>query len=139
MRDKLRKKAQANLNHIVRKINKDIQKDNLWLGRFEMRQIDCAWERFSDNSGGMLYVVFRCYDKKTKYYKDYPFDFVAPKEIGMTWHLYNIINKFIVDDTNVWAQTPNPRDKDFVEDFTKQLISDSLMRRPYNYHKKYEV
>ena len=57
----------------------------------------------------------------------------------MTWHLYNIINKFIVDDTNVWTQTPNPRDKDFIEDFTKQRIPDFLMRRPYNYHKKYEV
>ena len=139
MRDKLRKKAQANINHIVRNINKNIREDDLWLGRFEMRQIDCAWERFSDGSGGMLYVVLRCLDKGTGYYKDYPFDFVAPRERRMNGHICNIMEKFIVEDADVWAQTPNPRDKGFVKDFTKQRIPDSLMRRPYNYYKKYEV
>lgn len=139
MRDKLRKKAQSNLNHLVRAINKNIREDDLWLGRFEMRQIDCAWERFSDGSGGMLYVVLRCLDKGTGYFKDYPFDFVAPREMRMNWHLCSIMEKFIIEDADIWGQTPNPRDKGFVKDFTNQRIPDSLMRRPYNYHKKYEV
>ena len=65
MRDKMWKKYQSKLNKKIKILNKDIAEDNLWRGRFIFRQIEAGWEKFDDKSG-ILRVIIRAYDKKTK-------------------------------------------------------------------------
>ena len=56
MKDKQRKKAQRKINKRVAILNKNLLNDNLWRGRFFIRQTDANWERFEDGSGGLLKV-----------------------------------------------------------------------------------
>lgn len=97
MKDKQRKKAQRAINKNVRKMNKNIQEDNLWRGRFVFRQIDANWERFEDNSGGILRVIIQARDLKTGKYWDFDID-----NYDRGWHLFEKANKFIVDFSGVW-------------------------------------
>ena len=66
MIDKMRKKYQRKFTNLLREANNAIKDDELWLGRVEVRQISARWQRFEDNSGGILYAVLRCIDKKTR-------------------------------------------------------------------------
>lgn len=38
-----RKKRQRRFVHYLRQINDNVKNDDLWLGRFEMRQVDAEW------------------------------------------------------------------------------------------------
>lgn len=63
---KNRKKHQRRVNHYVRGVNKSIENDPLWKGRFYIRQIDSPiFVEYDDGSGGGLYVRFRLHDKVT--------------------------------------------------------------------------
>ena len=75
MRDKVRKRYQRKLKQKLRIINKNIEQDDLWLGRFILFQKEAEMERFPDGSGAILYVVLRAYDKKTHYYYDFNLEY----------------------------------------------------------------
>ena len=62
---KNRKRHQREMNKIMRELNKNIEKDNLWKGRFYVRQITSQWREYEDKSGAELYVVLQFYDKET--------------------------------------------------------------------------
>lgn len=133
---KQRKKAQRRMNHRVRMLNKNIQEDNLWKGRFEVRQKDARWDEFVDGSGGELFVTLRFYDKKTGYYKDAAMDMLYPCEHEFfNYRLFLVMNEFIINDCGVWDENPGPRESaEFIRDYTKQHIPDSIMKKDYNYH-----
>lgn len=133
----MRKKYQRAFNKKIRAINKNIANDDLWLGRFEMRQKDARFDKFADDSGGILTVFVRAYDKHTKYYKDYIIDF-APYLSFNDWHIWNAMNEFITKDAKVWEMKPNPRDENFKRDYTKVHIPDEIMEKPYNFYLSYE-
>ena len=97
MKNKLRKKAQRTINKYVRALNKNIQKDNLWRGRFIFRQTDSYWEEFEDRSGGILKVVIEARDLKTGKFWEFAMD-----NYDRGWHLFEKANKFIVDFSGVW-------------------------------------
>lgn len=112
MVDKMRKKYQRKFTQLLRETNNLIKHDELWLGRVEVRQISARWQRFEDNSGGILYAVLRCIDKKTKQYKDYCIEY-APYLHTMQWKIsMDILNKFFVEDLDVW-RTEKPREEIF--------------------------
>ena len=126
MANKLRKKYQRGLTKKIREINKAIEEDNLWLGRFVIRQIEAQWEKFEDGSGGMLLCVIRCIDKKTRQYKDYNFEY-APWMKTFTWgKIMDILNKFIVNDVDVW-KNGDPRNE--IQDWTKVPIPSSALEK----------
>lgn len=110
MRDKLRKEAQRELTQMLRKSNKGIADDHLWNGRFIAKQIASNWERFDDNSGGVLVAIIRMYDKLTKQYKDYRLEHLYGHKRFTAGHLgWDIINPFIAEDIAVWQNgKPNP-------------------------------
>lgn len=111
------KKYQRKFTKLIQQYNKAIDKDDLWLGRFHMIQIRSRWEAFDDNSGGILHAVIRCFDKKTRQYKDY-FITYAPWMRTIHWHIQmDILNQFVVEDIDVWKENPNPRKS--VKDWTK--------------------
>ena len=98
MKNKLRKQYQRKFNKLVRKVNLNLANDSLWKGRFIFRQTDASFEEFEDHSGGILYVRIRGYDKSTSFYKDFLLDY-APYLLD--YHLWRIVNDFIVEDTGV--------------------------------------
>lgn len=110
--NKMRKEYQRQFTKLIRRTNKAIREDDLWLGRVEVRQIGVRWEEFEDGSGGILHVVLRCIDKKTRQYKDYCLEY-APWMRTINWKIsMDVLNKFFVEDLDVW-RTGNPRDEVF--------------------------
>ena len=124
--NKMRKEYQHKFTKLLRQANKIIRKDNLWLGRVEVRQISARWEEFSDGSGGVLHTVLRCIDKKTRQYKDYCLVY-APWIKTINWKIsMDILNKFFVEDLDVWTMG-NPRDEIF--DWTKVPIDPKALEK----------
>ena len=112
----MRKEYQRQFTRLLRRTNKAIKEDDLWLGRVEVRQISSRWEEFEDGSGGILHTVLRCIDKKTRQYKDYCLEY-APWMNTINWKIsMEILNKFFVEDLDVW-RTGNPREE--IQDWTK--------------------
>lgn len=105
MRDKQRRTAQRRVNKLIRVLNKDIENDPLWKGRFYAHQMRASWYRFEDNSGGELNLEIRLTDKKTGYIKNIYLD-----NYNIDWHLWLEMNNFIVEDCQVWQHrdTDNP-------------------------------
>lgn len=102
-----RKKHQRKMNKLVRDLNKNIELDNLWRGRFYIRQVATQWYQYSDKSGYELWVVLELRDRKTG----------KAKQIAETvnhwnmWHgskLFWEMNTFIVEDVDVWSEDPRP-------------------------------
>lgn len=125
--NKLRRTYQRKLNKLIKEVNKNIANDNLWRGRFEIRQKDAWFEKFLDGPGGILFTVLRLYDKKTQRFEDHDFRY-APYFSGNEWHLFKITNSFIVDYIEVWKEDPRP-DKD-IRDYTQQGIPAEIINMP---------
>jgi hypothetical protein len=129
MRNKMEKSYQHALNKKIRELNKACENDDLWRGRFVVRQVKARWEQFRDGSGGILYVILRVYDKKTKYYKDYPLDYFKTNPF-INWNLtMDIMNTFIVDDLDVWRNEKPREDK---VDWRKVPIPERMTKLPLN-------
>jgi hypothetical protein len=137
MRDKMRKKYQRGLNQKIRELNKAIQRDELWRGRFEARQTSGDWYKFHDGSGGMLWATIRMVDKKTGYYKDYQLDYF-PDRATMDWQIsMEIANAFIVNDLDVWSND-DPKNDDV--NYNKIKIPDAIFnvnKYGHNYNCSY--
>ena len=128
MRDKMRKKYQNYFNKKIKQMNKGVYDDNLWKGRFVFRQIAADWERFDDNSGGLLWVILRAYDKETDQYRDFGIE-TAPWRVSLDWHLaMDVANKFIVDDIDAWHEEINPYKNE--KDWRKIKVRDEVWHRP---------
>lgn len=101
------KKIQRKVNKIVRKLNKQIEDDELWKGRFYIRQVKRYMRPYYDRSGIDDAFLFEMYDKKT-----------GMKQLSNGWHSYFALktfnrlawdlNKFIVDYVKVWQEDPRP-------------------------------
>ena len=59
------KKRQRKVNRTIRAINKCLAEDDVWKGRFEIKQFDRSWYVFEDGSGAVLNVYVEVYDKLT--------------------------------------------------------------------------
>lgn len=100
MKFKYKKKLQRQLNKIVKNANAAVARDNLWRGRFELRQMADTYESYSDHSGGCLYVRIRALDKKTNEFCDFYMEYHSP--IFGWYEVSRIINDFIIDFCKVW-------------------------------------
>jgi hypothetical protein len=135
-KDEMRKSYQQKFNRIIHRLNKAIEIDDLWRGRFYFLQKDARWWRFDDNSGGELILFIRGIDKKTDYYHDYRLNY-APWMPGFYWNLnMNIANDFIVKQVDVWAEDPTPNALDAV-DYSKIPIPADIMNKKYNFYLDY--
>ena len=98
-RRKMRKKAQRVINKNIRLLNKGIESDDLWRGRFIMRQIDARWSPFDDGSGGQLFTTIMMVDKRTGQTKKVWLD-----NYDSPWNYFSAINDFIVKDCAIWEK-----------------------------------
>lgn len=129
--DKTRKNYQRKLNKKIRNINKSLREDTLWKGRFEVKQVDAHWERFTDNSGGVIYAIIRLVDKKDGYYKDCIIEY-APWLTCFSWELNSRINKFIVNDCKVWDENPKPSENS--DDYRNIKVDENIFKIDRNYY-----
>lgn len=101
------RKIQRKVNKIVRKLNKQIEDDELWKGRFYIRQVKRYMRPYYDRSGIDDAFLFEMYDKKT-----------GMKQLSNRWYSYFVLktfnkltwdlNNFIVDYVKVWQEDPRP-------------------------------
>lgn len=53
-----RKVHQRAVNRVIRWVNETIERDELWRGRFFIRQYESRFIRYEDGSGNSFYVCF---------------------------------------------------------------------------------
>lgn len=102
-----RKVHQRAMNRAIRQLNKNIQNDPLWRGRFKVRQKDAEWYGFQDSSGHELYVVLCFIDNKTGKTQEKA-ESVNHWLFINGYHLWEAMNSFIVDFCDVWHEDPKP-------------------------------
>ena len=100
-----RKKHQRKINKCIRIMNKNMENDKLWKGRFYCRQIYSPyWERYEDRSGGIMHVHIEFCDKKTQ--KRWIQLFDTNDIVG--WKMWMAMNDFIIKHIDVWNEEPRP-------------------------------
>ena len=100
-----RKNHQRWFNQYCRYVNKKMEEDDLWLGRFYISQARTYMEWFYDNSGGIMYSLIVMHDRKTGITKSRWYS-----GLDMGWKFWWDFNNFIIDDCKVWEEIPDPRD-----------------------------
>ena len=123
----MRVKYQKAFNKLMKKFNKNIENNKLFKGRFVVHQMYSDFDRFDDNSGGLLYTVIRFIDKKTGYYKDYDLVYAPYLNSYKFWELSNI---FITEEAKVWEYSNPYKDN---TDYRKVKI-ENIWRKPCNFY-----
>lgn len=101
-----RKKIQRHINKVLRTMNKNIEQDNLWLGRFYCQQRSIQYAMSEDGTYIHVYIEVEFIDRKTgKHYTHY---FHKEDFMGSTWKIWKVMNDFIVDYCDVWSENPRP-------------------------------
>ena len=100
-----RKKRQRRFVHYLRQINDNVKNDNLWRGRFEMRQVDAEWiseniKRFTTDGRefrdtyGTLIAKIRITDKLTRKAEEHAVN-TNITDILEGYDLWEFMNDFI--------------------------------------------
>ena len=115
---KLTKSLQRKVNKRIKEYNKGFYEDNLWLGRFELRQKQRFIQPYEDGSGINAVFLFEFIDKKTGNRVEINVD----KYEVFGWKMWWEINDCIVKKLKVWDENPRPSVKN-PEDFRKVKIN----------------
>lgn len=108
MKNKELKKIQHYVNYHVKRANNNILNDNLWNGRFLVKQVERIDRRYEDCSGYYCNFYFEFVDLKTGQKGEF-FDWhIHNDSIFFPAHLFEALNNFIVNDCKVW-ELDNPR------------------------------
>ena len=100
-----RKNHQRWLNQYCRYVNKTIENDDLWLGRFYISQNRTVMDWFDDGSGGIIFAEIVMHDKKTGITRTKWYD-----GLEMGWKFWFDFNDFIIKDCKVWEEIPDVRE-----------------------------
>lgn len=94
---KERKNHQRVMTQILKKVNKSLRNDQMWKGRFELRQADARWVPYEDGSGEELYVQLKMIDHVTYTHKLSEYKSVNSWRFpGSCWKVYTFVNDFII-------------------------------------------
>lgn len=101
-----KKRHQREINRLVRQVNKSIEKDDLWHGRFCVKQVESPqWHVYEDKSGAEYFVHLKFIDKCTGRY------WVQAETVnhwrgsfGNGWRIWDRMNWFIVNHLDVWSE-----------------------------------
>ena len=119
MKYKAVKKEQRRVNKTIKDWNKSLNKDNLWQGRFQLRQVARYVARYEDGSGFEIHYDVAIADKKSG---NYIVVRASQWQIERGWRFWSQVNNFIIEDIKVWDEVPSPRDKKFIRDYTKEPL-----------------
>ena len=103
---KNKKRHQREINRLVREANKSIEKDDLWYGRFCIKQVESPqWHVYEDKSGAEYFVHLKFIDKCTGRY------WIQAETVnhwrgsfGNGWRIWDKMNWFIVEHCSVWDE-----------------------------------
>lgn len=101
-----KKRHQRKINRLIREANKSIEKDDLWHGRFCIKQVESPqWHVYEDKSGAEYFVHLKFIDKCTGRY------WIQAETVnhwrgsfGNGWRIWDKMNWFIVEHCNVWDE-----------------------------------
>ena len=101
-----KKRHQREINRLVREANKSIEKDDLWHGRFCIKQVESPqWHVYEDKSGAEYFVHLKFIDKCTGRY------WIQAETVnhwrgsfGNGWRIWDKMNWFIVEHCSVWDE-----------------------------------
>ena len=113
-----RKVHQRAVNRVIRAINENIENDELWRGRFFVRQYESCVVRYEDGSGNQLFIQLRFYDHKTRKY----WDMWISSNKAIIWggsHIWRAMNDFIVEKLDVWTNDDPRADKTDYRKFSR--------------------
>ncbi len=96
------KKYQRMINRFIRGLNENVANDNLWRGRFYIKQKQCFCKPYDDKSGLDTFFVFTLYDLKTGFTKDIGIEGISFEYPANGWKIWRELNDFIVEDCDVW-------------------------------------
>ncbi len=106
-----RKKHQRRMNQFVRAVNKNIYDDDLWRGRFVVRQVGSPYfHTYEDNSGASLEHIHLVITDRLN---GRTFDGWDSVNGWCHWNgtrLWHWVNDAIVKEFKVWDEKPNPYD-----------------------------
>ena len=107
------KKVQRRVNAIIKRQNRALEIDELWLGRFYIQQLKRDVYKFEDGSGASISFLFEMVDKKTGCrdicrLDNYELRVAFAKNGGGSWKLFCELNDFIVKTVDVWHEEPRP-------------------------------
>lgn len=105
MKSHKRKNHQRWFNQYCRYVNKCIENDDLWLGRFCVSQNRTRMDWFDDGSGGIMMAELIMRDKKTGTVRIGWYD-----GLDMDWQFWRDFNEFIIRDCKVWEEEPDVRE-----------------------------
>lgn len=103
-----RKVHQRALNTLARKINKNIENDPMWKGRYCVRQYRSWWQPYWEEPDYyVFYSQFILYDKKT--HKTYLTNIKSANDwlFAHGYKLWREMNDFILN-SGVWEENPRP-------------------------------
>jgi hypothetical protein len=100
-----RKTHQRAINRAVRAFNKRLEQDDLWLGRFIVRQYESSpqWRKYADGSNEELWVKLKFIDRATGRY------YVGNHTVNQ-WcnfngsRIWHIMNWLITEHWDVWKE-----------------------------------
>lgn len=116
------KRHQRAINRLVRDLNKNLEQDDLWLGRFMVRQIESPqWIRYEDGSGAELYITLEFVDRCTgRYYR--MCESVNHWRLWGGSCLWRAMNDFIVERCDVWSEKlAHERNYDAWREYNKRV------------------
>ena len=99
-----RKKIQRHINRTIRDLNRTIERDELWCGRFYCKQTDIAFVNTKDYTYAAIGVEF--IDRKSG--KAMHSIFRKEDFMGTAWRLWEKMNYFITEWCDVWEEDPRP-------------------------------
>lgn len=116
-----KKHHQRALNKLIRQVNKSLEQDELWRGRFMVRQVESPqWICYEDGSGAGLYVTLEFVDRCTgRYWRLY--ESVNHWRFWGGSYLWRAMNDFIVERCDVWFEKLAHEHYDTWRDYNKNV------------------
>lgn len=109
-----RKRHQRAINKLMRDLNKNIERDDLWRGRFRVSQVAAHFVPYEDGSGAELWVCLRFVDRLTGKYEE-ALETVNHWRMWHGNHLFWKMNSFITEVSDVWESDPKPYSQEYKE------------------------
>ena len=101
-----RKKIQRHFNKVIRDMNRNIERDELWLGRFYCYQTDIVFRSSEDGTYMYAAIGVEFIDRKSG--KTMHHIFHKEDLMGTAWRLWERMNYFITEWCDVWEEDPRP-------------------------------
>lgn len=117
-----RKVHQRAMNKLMRDMNRNIERDDLWRGRFKVSQTAAHFIPYEDGSGSELWVCLRFTDRVTGKYEE-SLETVNHWRMWNGNHLFWKMNSFITEVSGVWESDPKPYSQEY-EEMTDKYVKE---------------